>query len=240
MIEHTGGISGYTACMEMNLTRGFGVTAMSNLVEAPLHPCAIVRYAVSVLRAQSLGEALPPAPRPPDARAIANAGDYAGTFTPHDGAPISFAVAGSGISLRDGTLTFGMFRRDDDMFWTDDPRFARFLLAFHRNAAHDVTDVTWGSTEFDGSRHREAPRTYPPAYDALTGRYENEAFMTQGVTRVVLVHGRLTFDGVLPLVDRGDGSFVAGKDVVRFDHVFEGRPQRMLVGAIEMQRVELP
>ena len=51
VIGHTGGISGYTACMQMNLTRGFGVIAMANLVEAPLHPCAIVLYAMRVLRA---------------------------------------------------------------------------------------------------------------------------------------------------------------------------------------------
>lgn len=48
----------------MNLTRGFGVIAFANLVEAPLHPCAIVRYAMAVLRAQSLGLNLP-APTPP-------------------------------------------------------------------------------------------------------------------------------------------------------------------------------
>ncbi|MFZ0363834.1 MAG: serine hydrolase domain-containing protein, partial [Candidatus Cybelea sp.] len=42
LVGHTGGISGYTACMQMNLTHGFGVIAFANLVEAPLHPCAIV------------------------------------------------------------------------------------------------------------------------------------------------------------------------------------------------------
>jgi D-alanyl-D-alanine carboxypeptidase len=62
LVGHTGGISGYTACMQMNLTRGFGVIAFANLIEAPLHPCAIVRYAMAVLRAQSLGEAIPPPP----------------------------------------------------------------------------------------------------------------------------------------------------------------------------------
>ena len=51
----------------MNLTRGFGVIAFANLVEAPLHPCAIVLYAMHVLRAQSAGEPLPaPPPPPPD------------------------------------------------------------------------------------------------------------------------------------------------------------------------------
>ncbi|MGB8909386.1 MAG: serine hydrolase domain-containing protein, partial [Candidatus Cybelea sp.] len=45
LVGHTGGISGYTACMQINLTRGFGAIAFANLVEAPLHPCAIVLYA---------------------------------------------------------------------------------------------------------------------------------------------------------------------------------------------------
>ncbi|MFY9738590.1 MAG: serine hydrolase domain-containing protein [Candidatus Cybelea sp.] len=59
LVGHTGGISGYTACMQVNLTRGFGAIAFANLVEAPLHPCAIVLYAMRVLRAQSRGEPLP-------------------------------------------------------------------------------------------------------------------------------------------------------------------------------------
>ena len=52
LVGHTGGISGYTACMQMNLTRGFGAIAFANLVEAPLHPCAIV-----LLRDASLASA---------------------------------------------------------------------------------------------------------------------------------------------------------------------------------------
>ena len=66
VVGHTGGISGYTACMQMNLTRGFGVIAFANLVEAPLHPCAIVLYAMRVLRAQSLGQPIPAPPPAPD------------------------------------------------------------------------------------------------------------------------------------------------------------------------------
>lgn len=51
IVAHTGGIAGYSSCMENDVTRGFGVIAMSNLVEAPLHPCAIVLYAIKVLQA---------------------------------------------------------------------------------------------------------------------------------------------------------------------------------------------
>ncbi|HYL27607.1 MAG TPA: serine hydrolase domain-containing protein, partial [Candidatus Nitrosotalea sp.] len=72
VVGHTGGFSGYTACMQMNLTRGFGVIAFANLVEAPLHPCAIVLYAMRVLRAQSRGEQLPAPPVAPAPAIVAH------------------------------------------------------------------------------------------------------------------------------------------------------------------------
>jgi len=57
---------------------------------------------------------------------------------------------------------------------------------------------------------------------------------------VLVVKGRLTFDGTTPLVDEGDGTFRAGSDIVRFDHPFAGRPQRMFVDDVELDRIELP
>ncbi len=240
VIAHTGGISGYTACLEANLTRGFGVVAMSNLVEAPLHPCAIVRYAMRVLRAQALGEPLPAPPAAPDRAAIPHAADYAGRYVPATGAPLEIVASGSGARLVDGTHAYGFFPRDGETFWTDDPRFARFLFLAHRRNG-TVTELTWGAERYAGAAYR-GPQTfaYPPEYDALAGRYEADFYMQQSVTRVLVVEGRLTFDGVTPFVDRGDGSFLAGKDVVRFDHTFDGRPQRMFVDDVEMDRIELP
>jgi CubicO group peptidase (beta-lactamase class C family) len=241
VIAHTGGISGYTACMEANVTRGFGVAAFSNLVEAPLHPCAIVRYAMDVLRAQSLGRPLPAPPVAPDPAAVPHAADYAGAYAASDGTHLTVAVAGTGATLEDGGSTYGLFPRGDETFWTDDPRFARFLLQFYRDKAHTVTDFTAGSQQFTNAAYRGPTTfTYPSEYDALAGRYEADVYMQLSVTRVVVVKGRLTFDGTTPLVDEGDGTFRAGTDVVRFDHEFGGKPQRMLIDDAEMNRIELP
>jgi CubicO group peptidase (beta-lactamase class C family) len=241
IVAHTGGISGYTACMEANLTRGFGVVALSNLVEAPLHPCAIVLYAMRVLRAQSLGQRLPKPPRAADPSLIPHASAYAGTYRAADGARLTIEPVGAGARLRDGRLTYTLFPRGDDQFWTDDPRLARFELIFARDRRHVVTDVTWGSKQFVGPAYR-GPSTfpYPAAYDALCGRYETDVLMQLSVTRVLVVKGQLTFDGNTPLVDRHDGTFRVGSAIVRFDHRFEGRPQRLRVDDIEMTRVELP
>jgi len=241
IIAHTGGIGGYTACMEANLTRGFGAIALSNLVEAPLHPCAVVRYAMAVLRAQSLGRPLPAAPPAPDPAAIANATDYGGTFRAADGTLVTIARADAGAQLRDGAATYHLYPRGEDTFWTDDPRFARFLLVFYRDDHRVVTDFTAGALQFVNPAYRGPTSfAYPAAYEALLGRYETSAFGQISATRVIEVRGRLTLDGTTQLVDKHDGTFRAGSDLVRFDHVFEGRPQRMWFDDIEMSRVELP
>ena len=241
IVAHTGGISGYTACMAINVTRGFGIVAMSNLVEAPLHPCAIVLYALNVLHAQSAGLALPPPPVAPDPSVVAHAADYAGAYAATDGTKLVVAAAGSGAVLRDGAATYRLYPRDDDTFWTDDPRFARFLLIFYRNKEKAVTDFTAGPQQFVNPVYNGPTTfTYPAWYDTLLGRYETTVFGDASVTRVLEVKGQLTLDGSTPLVDQGNGTFRSGHSVIRFDHVFGGRPQRMWLDGLEADRVDLP
>jgi CubicO group peptidase (beta-lactamase class C family) len=241
IVAHTGGVSGYTACMAIDVTRGFGVVALSNLVEAPLHPCAIVLYALNVLRAQSSGLALPRPPVAPDPAAVPHAADYAGTYTAADGTSILVSAQSNGAVLRDGTATYRLYPRDDDTFWSDDPRFAQFLLTFYRNENKTVTDFTAGAQQFVGAAYTgPATFTYPAWYDTLVGRYETSVFGDLSVTRVLEVKGRLTLDGSTPLADQGNGTFRVGHSVVRFDHVFGGRAQRMWFDGVEADRVELP
>jgi CubicO group peptidase (beta-lactamase class C family) len=241
VIAHTGGVSGYTACMAINLTRGFGVVAMSNLVEAPLHPCAIVLYAMRVLRAQSLGEPLPAPPIAPNPAAIEHAADYAGTYRGSSGAHFVIRPDGPGAVLVDGNATFRLYSRDDDEFWTDDPRFARYLLAFYRDEKKVVTDFSAGPDQFVNAAYRgPASFTYPARYDALIGRYEQTVLGDLSVTRVIEVRGQLTLDGTTPLVDQGNGTFRVGHSVVRFDHEFGGKAQRMWFDGIESDRIDLP
>jgi CubicO group peptidase (beta-lactamase class C family) len=241
VIAHTGGISGYTSCMEANLTRGFGVIALSNLVEAPLHPCAIVLYAMRVLRAQSLGEALPLPPPAPDPAAVPHASDFAGTYRGANGTQIVISPSGSGAQLQDGAATYRIYPRGRDQFWSDDPRFALFTLAFYRNASDAVTDFTAGPEQFVNAAYA-GPKSfsYPPAYDALVGRYETPFVGDISVTRVIEVKGHLTLDGTSPLADQGNGTFRLGGDVVRFDRIFQGHAQRMWIDGIPMERIELP
>lgn len=240
-IGHTGGISGYTACMQMNLTRGFGVIAFANLVEAPLHPCAIVLYAMRVLRAQSLGESLPPPPLRKDPARVENAAAYAGTYRTSDAPALQVADRGHRLSLLDGSKEIALYPRGDDQFWADDPNYATFLLVFGRNGANQVDQMNYGGRWYANGNYRgPLSATIPPAWRALLGRYENTFAGNPAVSRVVAVHGRLTLDGTDTLVPRRDGAFTLGPSVVRFDAYAGDRPQRLSIDDIHLYRVELP
>ncbi|MBV8371738.1 MAG: serine hydrolase, partial [Candidatus Eremiobacteraeota bacterium] len=241
LIGHTGGISGYTACMQMNLTRGFGVIAMANLVEAPLHPCAIMLYAMKVLQAQSAGEPLPPAPPVPDRARVPNANAYAGTYRAPDGPSLTISAQADHLMLGDGGQTYALYPRDADQSWTDDPRFSMFLLAFGRDAHKDVVELTYGSRWYPNTRYLGPENfTHPHTWDALVGRYENVFLEQPEITRVIIVKNRLTLDGIAPLQPRPDGTFGLGSSVVRFDAFAGAQPQRLTIDDTRLYRVELP
>lgn len=241
LIGHTGGVSGYTACMQANLTRGFGAIAMSNLVEAPLHPCAIVKYAMAVLRAQSLGQPLPAPPAgPPIPPPSVTAGDYTGTYQTAGGPPVVVGSDDSGMFLRDGKR-YRLVAQDRDMFWTDDPRFTIYYVAFERNAKKIVDGFTNGAVLYTNANYAgPAQWTHPAAWDRLTGRYETNSYGTPAVTRIVIVKGKLTIDGILPVRDRGDGSFTSPAGRLRFDTPFEGKMQRLWLDGADFYRIDLP
>jgi CubicO group peptidase (beta-lactamase class C family) len=240
LIGHTGGISGYTACMQANLTRGFGVIAMSNLVEAPLHPCQIVKYAMAVLRAQRLGEPLPKPPEgPPIPAPVVKNADYTGTYQGRDRAVV-VSEEGGRLVLADGGKNYQLQPNGDDLFWTDDPALPVYFVAFGRNGKGAVDSFTSGSRFFAGAQYA-GPKHWasPPGSERLAGRYEGWIWGSPLVVRIVVVKGQLTVDGIQPLVAKG-GVFRLGHSTVRFDTPAAGKMQRMWIDGGDLYRVELP
>jgi D-alanyl-D-alanine carboxypeptidase len=242
LVGHTGGISGYTSCMQINLTRGFGVIALANHEEAPLHPCAIVLYAMRALRAQSEGKTLPPRWQAPDIAHVPHAAAYAGAYASPRGSTLQVLATAGHLALVDGTHTIKLYPRGGDLFWADDPKYALFLLNFSRDKHKAVVAVNYGPTWFANDRYR-GPRTfhYPASWNALVGRYEN-VFTGSGpsVTRVVIVNNALTFDGTTPLTPRPDGTFALGPSIVRFDVAAGKEPLRLDIDDTHLYRVDLP
>jgi len=241
VIGHTGGVSGYTACMQMNLARGFGIVAFANLVEAPLHPCAIVLYAMRVLRAQSLGQPLPSPKAAPDPAHVDRAGDFAGTYTAPSGASLEVVANENHLRLVDGSKSIALYARGPDAFWADDPKYAMFLLVFGRERDGRVVEMTYGSQWYPNERYR-GPHTfsYPAAWNVLAGRYENTYLGDPAITRVVIVKNRLTLDGTDALKPLSNGNFAIGDSIVRFDSYAGKEPQRLSIDETRLYRVELP
>lgn len=245
IVAHTGGIAGYTACMENDVTRGFGVIAMSNLVEAPLHPCAIVVYAIRVLRAQSLGQPLPPLPPHLgsylDRTNVANAAAYAGTYRSTAGSALQFVAGGGRLALRTAQGTKTLYPRGGDTFYVDDPRFSVFGLTFVRDKSGKFDEVVSGAQWYANARYK-GPRhfTYPNSWDALVGRYESlGVWGIPLVSRIYVLQGQLMQDGV-PLKPNANGTFTSQTTTLRFDTPAAGKMQRMLMGEFELDRIDLP
>ena len=245
IVGHTGGIAGYSACMENDVTRGFGVIAMSNLVEAPLHPCAIVLYAISVLQAQSAGQPLPPIPAPIgnylQRTTVTNPADYAGTYTAPNGSALTFAVNGTTLALQTPQGPKLLYPRGGSTFYVDDPRFAVFGLNFLRTKAGKVDEVFSGEQWFANATY-SGPRTfsYPRGWNALTGRYESlGVWGVPAASRAFVLKGRLLLDGA-PLAPQADGTFKAGTATVRFDTPAAGKMQRMRIDDFDLYRIDLP
>lgn len=245
IVAHTGGIAGYSACMENDVTRGFGVIAMSNLVEAPLHPCAIVLYAISVLQAQSAGQPLPAVPAAAgnylQRTIVANAADYAGTYTAPDGSALTFVANGTTLSLQSPQGPKPLYPRGGGTFYVDDPRFTATGLNFLRNKAGKVDEIYSGSQWFAGSAY-SGPKTfsYPRGWDALTGRYESlGVWGIPSASRVFVLKGKLVIDGA-PLVTQPDGTFKLGTAKVVFDTPAAGKMQRLRLDDFDLYRIDLP
>jgi CubicO group peptidase (beta-lactamase class C family) len=245
-VAHTGGIGGYTACMETNVTRGYGVIAMSNLVEAPLHPCAIVLYAMQVLHAQALGEPIPAPPATPHGTYLQqthleNADRLAGTYTNGDGGPpITITSDGSSLALAGAGGPVPLYARGGDTFWVDDPRFAIYGLTFvpGKNGAIEVFS---GSQWFYNSNYT-GPKIFSQPKDLAlyAGRYEGEQLWgVSPASRVFALKGKLTVDGA-PLLPQKDGTFKLGSSLVRFDTLAGGAMQRMWIDGLPMYRIDLP
>ena len=239
IVGHTGGIEGYTACMKMNLTRGFGVIAQSNLIEAPLHPCAIVRFAMEVLAAQALGKPLPPVPSPKDPLRVAAAPDFAGTFAGPNGT-LKITADGTRLTLHAPSGDYPLYPRGGDSFWTADPRFTFFTLDFSRDKGNAVVEVHAGPEWFHNGRYRGAVTfAYPHAWDAYAGRYENEYAGSPYVSRVYVLKGKLTVDGA-PLTVSSNGTFRMGTSIVKFGMLTAGRPQELSIDDSHLYRIDLP
>lgn len=243
VLAHTGGVLSYTACMMVDVTRGFGAVALTNLGYVGPRPCAIVSYAIETLQAQAQGKALPAIPAVSDTAHVAHPAEYAADYASASGARFSVTASGDRLTLHHAGAAYTLYPRSSDAFWSPDPDFATFGLQFTRNKSGQVTDVSSGPQWFTNPRYT-GPRTftYPAAWAAYEGKYE--AMDPNGYYSSVHVYelkGRLLADGT-PLTALGGTLFHMGEQTwmpswIRFDEPLAGKTQIARMPGLVVYRV---
>jgi D-alanyl-D-alanine carboxypeptidase len=248
LVGHTGGVLSYTSCMQLDLTRGYGVIAMTNLAYAGPRPCEIVAYALKALRAYAEGAPLPAQPTASDPLHVDAASAYAGSYALHGGsARFTVAANGDRLSMTDANGTYALYPQGDDYFWIDSPAYARAALQFGRDAKKRVTEAFWGDDWYLGKAYAGATTfSYPAVWNAYTGHYAalNSGGYLSDV-RVVVRKGKLMYDDGTPLVPLGADLFRPGTDAwsperLRFITVVGGKAQAISTPGGETYRTDEP
>ena len=233
VIGHSGGMVGFTADILADLDSGLGVVV---LINGPVEPSTISRYALSLFRAALEGAPLPEY----TGDTLDNADDYAGTY--RCGEKVFTLRAGSKritLDFEDATVLLVQF--GPDRFIAPHPAFEMFTLRMEREN-ETITGAGWG-----GERYvrvgvgEETARESPAEWEAYPGHYRSHNPWLSNF-RIVLCNGALVlFDPMgddEPLYPIEPGLFRIGDDprspeFIRFDVVQHGKAmQAILSGGV--------
>lgn len=221
-IGHGGSTVGYTCATRVDTDEGFGVMVLTN---GDTDTSPIVRYALTLLRADRTGAEPPPPPLPDEIR---DAERYAGTYT-SAGGTIEVAMAGGGLAVAgDGGTSVRLLRWDDDVFVADGDEWEPFPLRFRRDGERAVA-VLHGPVVYAGEGVATPP-IEAEDWSAFVGHYRthdpwySNFRIVDRAGQLVLIWGGGDEE---PLERLADGSFRAGEDPrlperVRFEERDDG------------------
>ena len=246
LLRHTGGMVAFSSAMFADVTDGLAVFASVNAsLYGGYRPVAVARYALELLSAAAKNKELPAAPPPPPATdVIANAADYAGTFTATDGSKLVVTNQGNKLLLQHQGSAIILERAAPDSFFVKHPEWDLFLLSFGRDQGK-VVEAFHGARWWTNERYSGAKTfQYPTEWEAYTGHFSSDS-PWYGSTRLVIRKGQLLVEGLQPLepieprVFRVPGQGV-DVDRVVFDTIVDGRAMRATYSGIEFFRALTP
>jgi CubicO group peptidase (beta-lactamase class C family) len=246
ILRHTGGMVAFASSIHVDLDGGVAAFASINAMQG-YRPTAVTEYAVRLLRADHESKPLPAPPVLPDPMDVANAADYAGTFTAADGRKLEFAAAGKRLSLVDGSQTIPLQHAGGDRFISTVPGiWATHIFMFGRKdsaAESPIVQVTYASDWFVNPTYA-GPRSFsaPADYEAFVGRYHSDS-PWGGDAFVYVLRGQLVLEGE-PLIRIGGALFRPGDEpwipeTAEFLRILEGKAQQLKFAGMDFWRVEV-
>lgn len=244
MLRHTGGMVSFMSSMMVDIDDGVGGFASVNAQQG-YRPNPVVRYAIQLMRARRKGAEPPKMPEPDVATVVTNAAEFAGAYRGDKG-PLEVLAEGERLVIVEDGERIPLERLGDpNRFAARHSKFDRFAFVFGRRdpeaPGSPVVEVSWGGDWYRNGRY-EGPQQfeYPKAWDGYAGHYRNESPWI-GSLRIVVLKGRLTIDGTVPL--EADGELFRLRDNpyntewIRFGELVNGRCMRIRVSGSDLWRV---
>ena len=253
LIGHSGSMVGYSSYLLTDPEAGLAVVVLMNGIEDRTE---LAQYTLEAGRAAGAGVPVPPPPPPADPTIIADAEDYAGTYTLCGGASggeLTLAASSGRLLLHAAGVEVALERRQPDTFVAPHPDWDRHYLCAGRDAAGAVVELFHGPDWYAGERYSGAREFAPhPQRRSFVGHYRSWNAMLPDL-RVVERKGRLLFSGPwlegpaceLELVPLGEALFRVGAeewrpDRLSFDAIVEGRATRVLYNQAPLYRAFTP
>jgi len=240
VIGHSGGMVGFTADMLADLDSGLGVIV---LINGPVEPSKISRYALKLFNAALDGKELPDYSEDK----LDNANDYVGEYRCGEKS-FTLKADDSRLFLDFETDTVPLSLFAPDKFVVPHPAFEMFTLRMKReNDA--VTEAGWGAERYVRTGvGDETSREHPIEWDAYPGHYRSHNPWLSNF-RVVLYNGGLVFIDQMgddePMHPLEDGLFRIGDDprspeFIRFDVVMDGKAMQAILSGGAYSRTFTP
>lgn len=244
---HTGGMVGYASDFAVDLDHGVGAAVLLN-APGPVDWIAtdIITYAHRLLRAFKKGEMLAPIPPRLNWTAVANAEEFAGSYTTGEKSFDLVAEDGRLVMKHDGG-SMPLWFDVTDRFWLPDPPFNRFLMYFRREngrvvAAAHGPDFYWNE-RYTGPNSWERP----DHWDAFAGLYrsflpwDTNFHVFPRRDELVIIAPRC-FGREQPMRPLHEPNLFGlggehNPEWVRFDTEINGRAHRALLSGVEYHRM---
>jgi hypothetical protein len=159
---------GYVSEMMGDPDAGLGVVAFTNAMQDIE---VVAGFVLETFVAAQRGDDLPAAPEAPEI----DFASYTGQYRSDDG-EVTVVAETDGLHLQRGAdviaLTPYERGRAKDIFLADHPDFARQVIQFRRNDAHDVVEFVHGPSWYRGERY-SGPEAFdvPESWRAYAGHY---------------------------------------------------------------------
>ena len=236
LLHHTGGMIAFSSSIHADPKAGVAAFASTNIGMTGYRPRDLTAFICERLRAVREGTPAP-TPKALTPPKLANAVDFARTYTARDGRTVRVTQETSGLAIEIGGIRSALEAQGPDHFILKEAQISPFGLAFVRRAGLPAS-LWWGEIEYAADGRFANPPS--AAIAALAGRYDSDDPWT-GTLRFTAREDGLYLDGVQKIVQAADGSWRAADDAfsperIRFDQIIDGKPSRALASGTAFLR----